>query len=205
MGGPGAPTLRRTLEALGVDVEEILERLSATVTVLDADGRIRWQNALSVERVGERRGEHFADLLSPEQRELAKAEFTRILFTPGASFFREVVVLGPDATRRRSLSFSAAFGRGPRAVGVFAIGIPLNWEDEIDIAPPLSPRLLETLDLLAGGASTEQIAQRLGVTAQTARNYIRRLLAALGAHSRVEAVARARELRMLGGDWGRGS
>lgn len=198
-------SLRRALEALGADVEDILERLSATVTVLDTAGRVRWQNALSVERVGERRGTHFADLLAPEQRELAKAEFARVLFTPGATFFREVVVLGPDAARRRSVSFSAAFGRGRRAVGVLAIGIPLNWDDDVGKAPPLSPRLLQTLDLLAAGSSTEQIAQTLGITPQTARNYVRRLLHALDAHSRVEAVARAQELRMLGREWGQGA
>lgn len=205
MGPGGAPTLGSVLEALGVDVEHILERLDATVTVLDAAGRIRWQNALSIERVGERHGAHFADLLAPEQREPAKGEFARLLFTPGATFFREVVVLGPSAARRRTLSFSAAFGRGRKAAGVLALGIPLNWDDDVGAAPSLSPRLLETLDLLAAGSSTEQIARTLGVTVETARNYIRRLLAALGAHSRVEAVARARELRILGPRWGRES
>ena len=56
----------------------------------------------------------------------------------------------------------------------------------------LTPRQNETLHLLAAGLTTEQIAERLGVSRETARNYIRRLLRALGVHSRLEAVAMAR-------------
>jgi DNA-binding NarL/FixJ family response regulator len=56
----------------------------------------------------------------------------------------------------------------------------------------VTPRLLETLGLLAAGRSTEQIADELGVTRETARNYVRRLLRSLGVHSRVEAVAQGR-------------
>ncbi len=57
----------------------------------------------------------------------------------------------------------------------------------------LTPRQNETLHLLAAGLTTEQIAERLGVSRETARNYIRRLLRALGVHSRLEAVVRGRE------------
>src|SRR5438477_427555 len=65
------------------------------------------------------------------------------------------------------------------------------------LRPARAPRLHETLRLLAEGSSTEAIATTLGVTRESARNYIRLLLRALGAHSRLEAVARGRELRLL--------
>lgn len=52
----------------------------------------------------------------------------------------------------------------------------------------LTARELEVLELLARGASTEQIADALIVAANTVRNYITRTLAKLGAHSRLEAV-----------------
>lgn len=58
---------------------------------------------------------------------------------------------------------------------------------------PLSPREIEVLRLLAAGTSTAAIAQRLGIAAVTVRNHVQRLLDRLGAHSRLEAVARARE------------
>lgn len=58
---------------------------------------------------------------------------------------------------------------------------------------PLSPREVEVLRLLATGTTTAAIAQRLGISVVTVRNHVQRLLDRLGAHSRLEAVARARE------------
>jgi len=58
---------------------------------------------------------------------------------------------------------------------------------------PLAPREIEVLRLLALGTSTAAIAQRLGIAAVTVRNHVQRLLDRLGVHSRLEAVARARE------------
>jgi DNA-binding NarL/FixJ family response regulator len=51
------------------------------------------------------------------------------------------------------------------------------------------------LRLLERGRSTEQIAEELGLSRQTVRNHIRRLLHALGVSSRLEAVAAARRTR----------
>ena len=68
-------------------------------------------------------------------------------------------------------------------------------------APPspteLTPRQAEVLELLARGASTEQIQRELGVSRDTARNHVRALLHRLNAHSRLEAVVRAHELGLL--------
>ena len=61
----------------------------------------------------------------------------------------------------------------------------------------LTARQNEVLDLLARGASTEQMAEMLGISTQTVRNHVAATLRALRVHSRVEAVARARELGML--------
>jgi DNA-binding CsgD family transcriptional regulator len=59
--------------------------------------------------------------------------------------------------------------------------------------PPLTPRQIEVLALVAEGRSTECIAARLWLSKATVRNHIARALRALGAHSRLEAVAKARE------------
>jgi DNA-binding NarL/FixJ family response regulator len=47
------------------------------------------------------------------------------------------------------------------------------------------------VNLPAKGLSTSAISATLHITEHTARNHIRHLLRALGAHSRVEAVALA--------------
>jgi DNA-binding NarL/FixJ family response regulator len=52
--------------------------------------------------------------------------------------------------------------------------------------------------LLAEGKSTAQIADDLGLSRTTVRNYIANLLTALGVHSRLEAVIAARKAGILG-------
>ena len=64
-------------------------------------------------------------------------------------------------------------------------------------AARLTTRERETLLLLADGASTEEISQRLGVTRNTARNHVQRVLEKLGARSKLEAVAVARRQGIL--------
>jgi DNA-binding NarL/FixJ family response regulator len=59
----------------------------------------------------------------------------------------------------------------------------------------LTPRQAQVLRLLERGRSTAQIAEELGLSRETVRNHIRRLLRALGASSRLEAVALARRAR----------
>jgi PAS domain S-box-containing protein len=54
----------------------------------------------------------------------------------------------------------------------------------------LTPREQEILRLLCDGTSTGEIAERLCITAKTARNHIERILQKLDAHTRLEAVAK---------------
>jgi DNA-binding NarL/FixJ family response regulator len=56
----------------------------------------------------------------------------------------------------------------------------------------LTPRQAEVLRYLAHGSSTDQIASELRLSKETVRNHIRALLKKLGAHTRLEAVAKAR-------------
>ncbi len=55
--------------------------------------------------------------------------------------------------------------------------------------PDLSRRELEILAMLATGCSTEDITGILYLSPHTVRNHIRNLMAKLGAHTRLEAVA----------------
>jgi DNA-binding NarL/FixJ family response regulator len=61
----------------------------------------------------------------------------------------------------------------------------------------LTGRERETLHLLAEGASTEEIGDRLGVSRNTTRNHVQRVLEKLGARSKLEAVAVARREGLL--------
>lgn len=55
----------------------------------------------------------------------------------------------------------------------------------------LSPREREVLSLLAEGMPNKAIARHLGVSLHTVRNHVQRILAKLGVHSKLEAVAKA--------------
>ena len=58
----------------------------------------------------------------------------------------------------------------------------------------LTRREQQVLRLLAAGLSNRQIGQRIGIRYSTVRGYVRAVIEKLGAHSELEAVARAHEL-----------
>ena len=66
-------------------------------------------------------------------------------------------------------------------------------------APELTPRQAEVLALLAAGKSAREIGTDLYLSQATIRNHIRALLLALGAHSQLEALAKARGAGLLAG------
>lgn len=189
-------SLTRELEALGVELEPALEELNMAVYLVDAAGRIRWQNSAAIELVGARCGSQFASVLAPEYLHEARRAFSRKLLGSEGSVDREWVVLGPDGSRTRVVTSGVPLESDGRVVGVFGIA-RLVASEESRPWPHLTPRQYETLRLLAKGLSTPQIAARLGIAPETTRGHIRRLLGALGVHSRLEAVARGRELGLV--------
>jgi len=62
---------------------------------------------------------------------------------------------------------------------------------------PLSDREMQVLRLMAAGLSGPEIAEHLVVAVSTARSHIKSIYGKLGAHSRHEAIERARTLRLL--------
>ena len=62
---------------------------------------------------------------------------------------------------------------------------------------PLSERELEVLALIAAGLSNREIAQELYIAVGTVKRHTNHIYGKFGVHSRTQAVARARELRLL--------
>jgi two-component system, NarL family, nitrate/nitrite response regulator NarL len=85
------------------------------------------------------------------------------------------------------------------AAGVVVVEVPPRWsggrERSHDPArhpvTPLTGREYECLGLLVEGASTTQIAGRLGVGTNTVRSHVQALMTKLGVHTRLEAAAYA--------------
>ncbi len=65
------------------------------------------------------------------------------------------------------------------------------------LVDPLSARELEVLRLIAAGLVPQEIADRLVITLGTVRNHIKRIYGKLDSHNRLQAVERARTLRLL--------
>jgi DNA-binding NarL/FixJ family response regulator len=65
--------------------------------------------------------------------------------------------------------------------------------------PSLTPRQLEVLKLLSEGKSAREIGSDLYLSQATVRNHIRALFQALGAHSQLAALAKARKMGILSG------
>jgi len=61
----------------------------------------------------------------------------------------------------------------------------------------LTPRQHEVLRALAEGVPAKLIAARLEIAEATVRNHIHAILVALGTHSQLEAIAKARHLQLI--------
>jgi LuxR family maltose regulon positive regulatory protein len=66
-----------------------------------------------------------------------------------------------------------------------------------ELVEPLSERELEVLQLIAEGLTNQEIASRLFLSLNTVKVHTRNIYGKLGAHSRTQAVARARALGVL--------
>jgi LuxR family maltose regulon positive regulatory protein len=68
------------------------------------------------------------------------------------------------------------------------------------MAEPLTPREMEVLALIAAGDSNQAIADKLVITVRTVKKHTSNIYGKLGASSRIQAVALARELGLLPAD-----
>jgi LuxR family maltose regulon positive regulatory protein len=62
---------------------------------------------------------------------------------------------------------------------------------------PLSERELEVLKLVADGLTNQQIADKLIISLSTAKSHVYHIFGKLNAKDRLQAVTRARELKLI--------
>lgn len=74
---------------------------------------------------------------------------------------------------------------------------PSQRTQAVGLVDPLSERELEVLRLLVTDLSTIEISNELFISVSTVRSHIKQIYSKLDAHSRFEAVSRARELKLL--------
>ena len=183
----------RELDELGGDLRQTLEKLRVPATLVDRQGVIRWENQAARDRYGAHAGrpvtsvvaqgdtDHGAALLTQIVRDAAPAEFTLRVSAPEGH--AELV----------DVSAVPVYGGGS-IVGLFGVGKPRR-PTTLSVAtephPELTKRQREVLGLLAEGMSTVEIAAELAISTTTVRNHIANIFAALGAHTRLEAVITA--------------
>jgi PAS domain S-box-containing protein len=181
-----------------LDLPQAMEDLAAPAYVIDREGRFRWVNDAYIELFGDRRGERYDDYVAPEHRSLARTNFARKVVGKTTRIF-DLRVLDQSGNGVTLRITSAPLRRGGKVVGIFGIGIPIERGNAPDpqAFDELTPRQREVLRLLSEGLETHDIAVRLGIADETARNHIRALLRVTGAHSRLEAVLMGMRLGLL--------
>jgi DNA-binding CsgD family transcriptional regulator len=184
--------------ALSSDALSMLEAIGVPAYIVDCHRRIRWQNAASIDLVGDLRGRLDAGVLEPEDLERARESFTRKL-NGAPQTELGVSVARRDGTRVRVLVNSVPVrNTDGLMIGSFGLVQVLGELDpSVERPPRLSPRERETLTLLAGGCSTAQMAEQMSISKETVRNHVKGVLRSLGARSRVEAVAKGRAVGLI--------
>jgi len=177
------------LRAMGADVEGALERVNVPTYVLDRSGVVRWMNEAARALVGDRVGQPFTRVVAPEETRRARELFARKIVGNTEVTDAPVVVVDPDGAHIGVEISSVPLRRGEHIVGIFGqvSGVIEEPHEHPDLH--LTPRQSEVLRLLERGRSTAQIADELHLSRETVRNHVRHLLRALGANSRLEAVA----------------
>jgi two-component system, NarL family, response regulator DevR len=89
-------------------------------------------------------------------------------------------------------------GNGGSLIPPSTIATLLSRSTELDgKRDSLTPREREVLKLMAEGCSSREIAERLGISYATVRSHIRSFDGKLGVHSKIEAVATARDMNII--------
>jgi PAS domain S-box-containing protein len=181
-----------TLESFEADVAQAIEHINIPSYLIDPAGVIRWVNPAARRLVGDVEGRQFTSVVAPEETRRARELFARRLLGNLDSTDSPVVLVSANCERVSVEMSSVPLTRGEHVIGIFGQVSDLVEEPQPHPELHLTPRQAEVLRLLERGRTTPQIAEELHLSRETVRNHIRHLLQAVGAHSRLEAVALAR-------------
>jgi PAS domain S-box-containing protein len=176
-----------------MQMEEVLDHVNVPSYVIDRAGVIRWLNSAARNIVGDVQGRQFTSIVAPEDTRRARELFARKILGTVKVTDAGVVVVGTNGDRVAVEISSVPLVHGDHVVGVFGQVSDIVEEPHEHPELHLTPRQAEVLELLERGRSTRQIADELHLSTETVRNHIRHLFRAIGAHSRLEAVAIANQ------------
>jgi DNA-binding CsgD family transcriptional regulator len=185
------------LDALSADFLGAIEAVSVPAYIVDLHRRVQWQNAASIQLVGDLRGRLDDSVLAPGDLVVAREAFAQK--QKGAAHVElQVSIMCADGKRVRVAVNTVPLKNADGGmIGSFGLAQVLEDTPSSTHAPRLSPRERETLTLLAAGYSTTQMAEEMHIATETVRNHVKRVLRTLDARSRVEAVAKARQVGLL--------
>jgi len=171
-----------------------LQHVGVPFWILDEDGIFLWSNKAYVDLYGDHQGKHIGTSFTPTSTDQVEKLLRRLADRKtgaGSTANVEVEMLARDG--RRVLAQISAVRLQPGTFRGAIFGVT-TAKPMVDSQAPtqLTPRQFAVLQLLAGGASTDQIAADLHIARATVRNHVRGLLRAFHARSRLEAVAKAR-------------
>ena len=167
--------------------------LQALIQAVEAEGRAGIQiEALALQALAHWRHGHQASAMSDLERALRLAEgegYVRLFADLGLSMAR----LLQEARSRAVLPQYVA-----QLLGAFGAERPGATAPTAGLPEPLSAREQEVLRLLAAGLTNREIAAHLVISAETVKKHVASIYGKLAVRSRREAVARARNLGLLG-------
>ncbi len=194
-------TLCRVLLAQG-EARRANTLLTRLAEAAEAGGRIgRLIEILALQAIALEQEGDAAQALAVLSRALALAEpegYVRVFLDEGEQMAALLSRANVEyAARLRALFKDASSPvecHAPRQASAACIG---DEEQPAALVEPLSERELEVLRLLAAGLTTREIAARLFITPGTVKVHIHHIYGKLDVQNRVQAIARARELRLL--------
>ena len=178
------------------ELAHTLQHVRVPSVIANREGVVTWLNDAATELFGDLRGRSFFSVVVPEDEPLARRQLERKLDGVPVTDY-EIEIVTRDRVRLRAEISSVLIPGGDRCHAVFGVALTRKARP-VPLAPPrLTRRQNEVLHLLGEGSSTDQIAAELHLSRETVRNHVRHVLRALGAHSRLQAVALARRQGLL--------
>jgi DNA-binding CsgD family transcriptional regulator len=178
-------------------LSDALLRIRVPALVVDSHEIIRWQNRGARELLGNAEGKRLESYIDRRDVSRIRREFTRTMLGSSEGAEYEATLITAGGVRTPVEISDVPITEEGRVVAVFGVLVPRPGEPPPATPPMLTPRQHEVLLMLADGHSTTQLADTLSISQETVRNHVKVVLRSLGARSRLEAVVRAQDLKIV--------